>query len=395
MRIRVPEAAYFACERLQQLGYQAVVVGGSVRDAMLGRDPNDWDVASSAPPDVVMRVFSRVIPTGIQHGTVTALIDDEPIEITTFRTEGGYADVRHPGWVKFQGVTLEEDLSRRDFTINAMAYDPVHDALIDPFGGARDLDLGVIRAVGLPAARFGEDALRMFRAVRFAAVLGFQIDPATLAAIPPLVGNLRQVAVERIQTELLKLLKARDPAFGLVPAYETGILQTCFPPFPILHWPVAIAAASGVQAANITRLGVILTYAPPEAAMIIMNQYLRLSGEQRQRVELVLAYHGYWANRPVTPVEIRRLLREVSPELVTDLYPLWGGDIADAIEDVLAQPVVRSPKDLDITGNDLMQALGIRGGPRVGVILRCLMDAVTEDPSLNERETLLELAARC
>lgn len=393
--IAVPEAAYYACQRLQQLGYQAVIVGGSVRDALFGREPNDWDVASSAPPDVVMRVFTRAIPTGIQHGTVTVVIDNEPIEITTFRAEGDYEDVRRPGWVKFEGVTLEEDLSRRDFTINAMAYDPVNEVLIDPFGGARDLQLGVIRAVGDPIARFSEDALRMFRAVRFAAVLGFQIDPTTLAAIPPLVGNLQLVAIERKQTELLKLLKSPNPAFGLVPAYETGILQVCFPPFPAPNWPAAIAAASAVPASNVTRLGVLLTFAPPEAVAFIMDHYLRLSGEQRQRVELVLAFHNYWAGRPVTPVEIRRLLREVAPELVVDLYPLWGEEIAVAIEQVGEEAPVRSPKDLDITGRDLMQELGIRPGPRVGAILRCLMDAVTEDPSLNEREILLGLAARC
>jgi tRNA nucleotidyltransferase (CCA-adding enzyme) len=393
--IDVPEPAYFVCERLQQSGFQAVLVGGAIRDALLDRNPNDWDVASNADPERVMRLFPRAIPTGIQHGTVTVVVDEEPIEVTTFRTEGGYDDARHPGWVKFKGVTLEEDLSRRDFTINAMAYDPVNETLIDPFGGARDLQLGIIRAVGDPMARFNEDALRMFRAVRFAAVLGFQIDPATLAAIPPLVHNLQLVAVERVQTELLKLLKSPNPAFGLVPAYETGILQVCFPPFPAPSWPAAIAAASAVPASNLTRLGVLLTFAPPEAAQLILDHYLRLSGEQRQRVELVLAFHNYWAGRPVTPVEVRRLLRDVAPELVIDLFPLWGEDVAVAIEQIVEERPVRSPKDLDITGRDLMQELGIRPGPRVGVILRCLMDAVTEDPSLNEREILLDLAARC
>lgn len=393
--IDVPEAAYYVCERLQQTGHQAVIVGGSVRDALFGREPNDWDVATSAHPKVVMRLFPRAIPTGIQHGTVTVVVDHEPIEITTFRTEGGYEDVRRPGWVKFKGVTLEEDLSRRDFTINAMAYDPIADVLIDPFRGAEDLQRGVIRAVGDPIARFNEDALRMFRAVRFAAVLGFTIDPATLTAIPPLVHNLERVAVERIQVELLKLLKAPNPTYGLMPAFETGILQTAFPPFPEARWPIAIDAASRVGASPTVRLGVLLSYAPPAAVKAILREHLRLSGAQREQVLLVLDYGDYWATRPVTPFEVRQLLREVPPEALRELYPLWGPEIAAAIETVAAERPVLSPKDLAVTGRDIMQALGVRPGPRVGEIIRCLMDAVTEDPSLNQRDVLLDLAEQC
>src|SRR3954451_9207303 len=204
----IPDDVLALCRRLREAGHQAHLVGGGVRDLLLGRGPADFDVATSAHPDEVMRLFGQryAIPTGLQHGTVTVLASEErPVEVTTYRGEGEYLDGRRPSSVHF-GATLEEDLARRDFTMNAIAYDPIDDVLADPFAGRADLAARLVRAVGDPVARFREDGLRPMRAVRQAAQLGFTIDPPTAAAIPAALDSFRKVSAERIRDELCKLL---------------------------------------------------------------------------------------------------------------------------------------------------------------------------------------------
>lgn len=211
VRIEVPEKAGHIIDTLQAAGFEAYVVGGCVRDSLLGKEPQDWDITTSARPAQVKALFSHTVDTGLQHGTVTVLLDREGFEVTTYRIDGKYEDCRHPREVTFT-PSLSEDLKRRDFTVNAMAYND-EDGLIDYYGGMEDIRAGVIRCVGIPEDRFREDALRILRAVRFAAQLGYHIDSLTMKAIRKLAPNLNNISAERIQTELVKIMLSSHPDY--------------------------------------------------------------------------------------------------------------------------------------------------------------------------------------
>ena len=228
MKIQLPEHVKQIIHRLQQEGYDAYAVGGCVRDTLLGRCPQDWDITTSARPQVVKSLFSHTIDTGIAHGTVTVMLDHTGYEVTTYRIDGEYEDARHPKTVTFTG-NLVEDLKRRDFTINAMAYNDTA-GLVDAFDGMGDLKRHVIRCVGIPHDRFGEDALRMLRAVRFAAQLGFSIEEKTRQAVADLADNLQKVSAERIQTEMVKLLTSAHPE-EMRTVYELGLSRVFLPEF--------------------------------------------------------------------------------------------------------------------------------------------------------------------
>lgn len=389
MQLPIPKEPYWVCETIQRARHQAVVVGGSIRDLLLGRTPHDWDVATSMLPEDVVRLFPRVIPTGIQHGTVTVMVGDEPIEVTTFRSEGDYSDGRRPDYVKL-GVTLVEDLSRRDFTINALAYDPVHAQLHDPFGGEQDAQKRYIRAVGNPHTRFHEDGLRTMRAVRFAAVLEFRIDPVTQNAIPDALDTLRRVAIERVRDELFKLLGARRPSLGLMPAYETGILDVILSEIPADTWPEAVGLVDEITAPALTRFGAILLSAPPRAAEKVIARY-KFSIADRKRLDVIVKHADTWDARQPTASDARRFLNRVAPEHLVDLYPFWSPNVVALFEAVLGEQPPLSLRDLAVTGQDVIDALGVRGGPQVGRTLQELMNAVLENPALNDRETLLEI----
>ena len=228
MKLTIPSNAEKILHILEENGYEAYVVGGCVRDSILGRNPNDWDITTSASPQQVKELFQRTVDTGLQHGTVTVLMDKEGYEVTTYRVDGDYEDGRHPKQVMFTS-SLEEDLKRRDFTINAMAYHPER-GLVDLFHGMEDMEHKIVRCVGDPMERFHEDALRILRAVRFSAQLGFTIEEKTKAGIQALAPNLKCVSAERIQTELVKLLVSPHPDYLRV-AYETGITREFLPEF--------------------------------------------------------------------------------------------------------------------------------------------------------------------
>ena len=228
MEILLPQKAAFIIDTLQQAGHEAYAVGGCIRDSILGRQPEDWDITTSAKPDEVKRLFPKTIDTGIQHGTVTVLVEREGFEVTTYRVDGKYEDFRHPKEVTFT-PDLIEDLKRRDFTMNAMAYNR-KDGLVDAFGGVSDLNAGIVRCVGCAKQRFQEDALRMMRAVRFAAQLGFSIDGETKAAVKELSGTLVHISAERIQAELTKLLVSAHPE-QMRTLYELGITGVMLPEF--------------------------------------------------------------------------------------------------------------------------------------------------------------------
>ena len=226
MKIELPKKVLFIINNLQLAGYDAFAVGGCVRDSILARKPQDWDITTSAKPEAIKEIFRRTVDTGIEHGTVTVMIGKDSYEVTTYRIDGAYEDSRHPKEVRFTNC-LEEDLRRRDFTINAMAYnDDVR--LVDVFGGMQDLNHHLIRCVGDPRERFSEDALRILRAVRFSAQLDFPIEPDTAKAVKELAPNLKNISAERIQTELVKLLTSPHPE-RIQDACELGITKVVLP----------------------------------------------------------------------------------------------------------------------------------------------------------------------
>ena len=378
--------------RLEGAGHEAYVVGGSLRDALLGRPSSDTDMTTSALPEETATLFShmRVIPTGIKHGTVTVLTDSgTAVEITTFRTDGAYTDSRHPDSVSFTR-SLEEDLARRDFTVNAMAYAPER-GLVDVFGGREDLKNRLIRCVGDPERRFTEDALRILRAFRFSAQLGFSIEKNTLCAALKLGDRLSRIARERVCVELFKLLSSENPSSTL--ALMSPIMITVLPEVEID--PARYALCDGLPRDPVTRLALLIS-GSGKATDVAGS--LRLSNSDRDRLSrLSVSLNG---ELPRTPVHARRLLSDFSshPEDAVTLVKIDGllkGRDTRHAEALLNKELASSPcltvAALAVNGGDLM-ASGLAQGKKIGKILGRLLEAVIEDPSLNEREALIELA---
>lgn len=439
---QIPGWVSHICSTLHQAGHQAHLVGGGIRDLLLERPVHDWDVATSARPEQVQKIFRRTIPTGIRHGTVTVLLSGgaRQVEVTTYRGEGAYSDGRHPDSVSYVDA-IEEDLERRDLTINAMALDPLQQKLIDPVGGAEDLGRRLIRAVGDPRARFAEDGLRPMRAVRFAALLEFSVEPLTLAAMAGALDRFRLVSWERIRDELLKLLEAPRPSKGITLMQQTGLLAHVLPELQqgrglqqnrhhtqdVYHHSLAVCDA--VSGDDILRLAALLhdvgkpaTSAPSEKSDRENTFYgheergaelceeigrrLKLSNAQRERVCRLVRLHGFALEGYKAP-GLRRFLRRVGTQDLPDLLALRKADLQvkhdpdrhlaqleslrRRLEEIVRQAPPLSPQDLAVSGRDVIQHLGIQPGPRVGQTLRGLLERVLEDPSLNQRETLLRL----
>ncbi len=401
--VQVPEGLLLACRTLQGAGHQAVLVGGAVRDALLGRDAHDWDLATSATPDEVMVLFAKTIPTGLQHGTVTAVVEGEPIEITTFRGEGTYEDGRHPTEVTFL-TDLREDLARRDFTVNAFAWDPINKVFTDDFNGLADLEAEIIRAVGNPAERFAEDGLRTMRAVRFCATLGFELDPATRDAIPGAVPVFKKVSRERIWTELKKMLVADEPPKGLVPFHETGLWSAVFPQVAPLHPEFFLKAAGNTFGPEpVMRLARIFgSCTNSSAALEAEFETLKPSNVEKLRMHALLhpsAVALYFARFGESLVAMRQAAAkfvgiargEVSFEEVFQTLGLpWNEGLHKFVEEA-CEGVPLTLKGLAISGKDLEGI--VPKGPEMGQALKDLHKAVLLDPALNIREDLLVAAA--
>ena len=397
----VPREVVGVLRVLQEAGHQAVLVGGAVRDVLLGRGGEDFDVATSARPEAVRALFPRTIPTGIEHGTVTVLAGRarHPVEVTTFRGEGAYADGRRPDQVRFL-EDLEADLARRDFTVNAFAWDPLHERFTDAFGGLADLRARVVRAIGEPLARFREDGLRTMRAVRFCATLEFELDPGTAAAIPEALEVLDKVAVERVRVELWKLLGAARPGLGLTPMARTGIWAHVLPPLGEAERAAAIAHVERLARDPVLRLCALLEpVARREGVDRALGalEGLKPSRAERARALALLSEEAARlaaAARAGAPEpDVLRLAARVGRDQVADALALH------AVEDAAAARVLAACADaplavreLAVGGGELIAAGVVRRGPQVGEVLRALLERVWEEPALNQKERLLEVA---
>lgn len=410
-----------------------------MRDLLLGRKPLDWDVATLARPEEVCAEFEKVIPTGIAHGTVTVLNRGMPVEVTTFRGEGAYSDGRHPDRVVFL-ESLEEDLRRRDFTINAIAYDIARKTLVDPFGGQRDLTRRVVRAVGNPMDRFSEDGLRPLRAVRFASILGFSIEKKTHKAIRECLSVFRKVAPERVREELLKMLAGPRPERGIELLRSSGLLIEILPELLSglgftqnrfhrhdVYWH-ALNCLKNSRGDSVFRLAVLLhdigkvkTAAGPEGMRTFYNHEkvsaqeadavlarLRFSNDDRRRVSALIENHMVHYEPAWSDGAIRRLIRRIGQENLGDAFRMQEADVLGRgrlvrqglsnlrrlkarIRRVLRQDAAMKITDLAIDGTDVMRLLQIGPGPRVGEVLTALLEHVLDVPKDNTRRKLEKL----
>ena len=437
MELIIPSGAETILNTLEEHGYEAYVVGGCVRDSILGRMPDDWDITTSASPEQVKELFKRTVDTGLQHGTVTVLVEKEGFEVTTYRVDGDYEDGRHPKEVMFTS-SLEEDLKRRDFTINAMAYHPKR-GLVDLFGGIKDMENQVIRCVGNPMERFQEDALRILRAVRFSAQLGFVIEEKTKAGIRALTPNLKLVSAERIQVELVKLLVSPHPDYLRV-AYETGITAEFLPEFDLCmkteqntpHHCYTVGehilqSLLLVRADKVLRLTMLLhDIGKPVVKKTDENgrDHFKLHGPESERMAKAILRRLKFDNdtlhkvcrlvkwhdaRPLPQMsDVRRSVNKIGE----DIFPLYlEVQKADLLaqstykreekekrlegvkacyEKILEQKQCVSLKTLAVTGRDLIGA-GYKPGPYLGELLDEMLEHVLEHPKDNKKEKLLKL----
>lgn len=439
MEWKLPEGAEFILSRLREKGYEAYIVGGSVRDALRGEMPHDYDITTSALPSETVAVFSdcRTVDTGLKHGTLTVLHGDVPYEVTTYRVDGGYTDARHPDAVSFTR-SLREDAARRDFTVNAMAYAP-ECGVMDFFGGIDDLQKRNIRAVGDPDRRFGEDALRILRALRFAATLDFSIEEKTAASVKRNRELLRKISAERIRDELSKLLCGKA-AFRILAEYRevvavvipelTATFDFCQQtPHHIYDlWFHTLHAVNATPADVTLRMAALLhDIGKPETFTVdgegnghfyghadhsaeisdAILRRLRFDNRTRERIVLLVEKHG--VDIPVTARAVKRLLRSVGEEAFFQLMALKKADtlalspmhrhrIADVesaeetARALLAEDACFSLRDLKIGGEDLL-ALGVSEGKRIGALLNASLDAVIDGRVENVREALLRFVA--
>ncbi|OGY13788.1 MAG: hypothetical protein A3A58_02225 [Candidatus Blackburnbacteria bacterium RIFCSPLOWO2_01_FULL_41_27] len=438
-KIKIPSFVENILDKFAQAGYEIYIVGGAVRDVLDGRQTYDWDFTTNATPEEILQVF----PEGFydnKFGTV-GLADEShhnPYEITTFRQETGYSDRRRPDHVEW-GKSLKEDLARRDFTINAMALDKNLD-IIDPFNGRGDLKDKLIRAVGNAVERFNEDALRMMRAVRIAAEIGFEIEPKTFEAIKTHSASVKHVAWERIKTELFKTLASNNPYEGMMLFYNSGLMEQILPEItigfgveqksperhhiydvgthclyalkfcpskdPLVRFATLIHDIGKPKTQKITSAGVITFYnhevVGARLAKAIADR-LRFSRDERDRLWRLVRWHQFTVSEKQTDTALRRFIRNVGKENVQDMLDLRTGDrlgggaaetswrleeFKERLEEVQLQPF--SVRDLKVNGKDIMQTLNIPSGPIVGKILNELFGEVEKDQSRNTREYLLQ-----
>lgn len=437
IKIDLPEKVKFIIDTITAAGYEAFAVGGCIRDSILGRNPADWDITTSAKPEQVKTLFPKTFDTGIQHGTITVLLEKEGFEVTTYRIDGEYEDSRHPKEVVFTS-NLVEDLKRRDFTINAMAYNDIA-GLVDEFGGLEDIDRGVIRCVGSPMERFSEDALRIMRAIRFSAQLGYEIEEKTKLAIVELAHTLKNISAERIQVELVKLLCSPHPDY-LKMMYDTGVTRIVLPEFdrcmetPQLHkhhmYDVGthtLVALKETPPDKVLRLAVLLhdigkpralevdeegithfhghQMISSEMAREILRR-LRFDNDTIYKVTKLVEYHDYGNGVSPTKTIVRRAINRIGEDIFPLLYDVRRGDVLGQsmyqreeklalleewyrlYEQIMADKECVSLKTLAVTGRDLI-AEGVKPGKALGEILQALLQYVLDHPEENQKDILI------
>lgn len=453
-KIKIPYELQKFNEIFSQNGYEAYLVGGAVRDALLGKEVSDWDVTTNAKPDEVMKIFKKVIPTGIEHGTVTVHFMKKEIEVTTFRTESDYSDGRHPDKVEYCGH-IEEDLSRRDFTINAIAASLKDGTLVDPYGGQDDLKKKIIRTVGKPHERFMEDGLRPVRALRFASKLEFSIEKDTYSEIfeKEVKKKIASISLERFRDEFVKMMSSRLPSVGLKLMEETGILNLFLPELTACRGCIQkddrgyhvfdvmdhnmYACDGAPRDKPFLRIAALLHDSGKplarternEQGLTIFNFYnhekysvqiarkimtrLKFSNAQTDYVCHLIENHMFHYESSWSDAAVRRFIVRVGTEYIEDLIDLRLADmygkynqdvrihdsascallveLLDRVKSVEKQQDALSMKDLKVNGRDLMQE-GIPAGKNLGRILNELFETVLDDPAMNDRDKLLNLA---
>jgi tRNA nucleotidyltransferase (CCA-adding enzyme) len=430
------------CKELRKVGERAWVVGGCVRDTLRGERVNDWDVATTALPAKVQKTFRKVIPTGIDHGTVTVLWKGEGFEVTTLRGEGTYSDGRRPDNVVFVG-DIDQDLARRDFTVNAIAYDPVDGHVVDPFGGLTDMKHKVLRAVGNPSKRFQEDGLRILRGARFVATLGFELEEDTEAAFGGALDTFRKVSPERVREEWLKAMKANAPSRAFEVMRRTGILEVTYP--ELLEqvgceqnqwhaydvWNHTMRVLDESEGDPIERVAALLHdvakprtraksdktndwtfYHHEKVGADMADRWLRdyrFSNSERDQITGLIRHHLICYSSEWTDAAVRRFIKRVGSDNVDPLLRLGEADalgkgrnveeelaalreLRGRIDKAIEEGGALTTGDLAIGGNEVIPLLDGGAGPAVGKILRALLERVIDDPSLNTLDKLMPLA---
>ena len=448
LRQQIARPVLDICKELRNAGERAWVVGGCVRDTLRGQRVNDWDVATTALPEKVQKTFGKVIPTGIDHGTVTVLWKGGAYEVTTLRGEGAYTDGRRPDNVVFV-EDIDRDLARRDFTVNAIAYDPVDGHVVDPFNGVTDMRAKILRAVGKPSERFQEDGLRILRGARFVATLDFELEEDTEAAFRGALDTFRKVSPERVREEWLKAMKAQTPSRAFEVMRRTGILEVTYP--ELLEqvgceqnqwhaydvWDHTMRVLDESEGGAVERIAALLHdvakprtraksdktsdwtfYHHEKVGADMADRWLRdyrFSNQERELVVGLIRHHLICYSSEWTDAAVRRFMKRVGSDQVEPLLRLGEADalgkgrnvelelraleeLRGRIDKAIEEGNALTTRDLAVGGNDVIPLLEGGAGPAVGEILRTLLDRVIEDPTLNTRDKLMpiveELAAK-
>jgi poly(A) polymerase/tRNA nucleotidyltransferase (CCA-adding enzyme) len=438
-RISIPRKLQRFDRVFEEAGHSCFLVGGAVRSVLLGEHPTDYDFATDATPKQVFSMFKRVIPTGVQHGTVTVIFEDEQYEVTTFRVEGKYSDSRRPDSVEFT-PSIEEDLARRDFTINAVAADLKDGTLIDPHGGRKDLKKGLIRAIGTPYERFAEDGLRLLRACRFAAKLEFEIEGSTLEAMKEAAATIDSVSAERIREELDKTMEAGQPSTAYFLMEKAGLLLRILPELarcrgveqggvhrydvldhslyscdgapaekPDVRYAALLHDIGKAVTAEQNELGDITFYGHEEESEEMAHRILRrfrFSRAREKHICHLIRHHMFHYTPEWSDSAVRRFISRVGKEYLEDIFDLrqadrYGilgrhslpeGEFRGRISTVLEEDNAFTARDLAVNGYDLMQEAGIPKGPLLGKVIDHLLETVIDDPGQNTKEKLLRIA---
>ncbi len=443
--MKVPEYVSKIADKLHDNGYEAWIVGGSIRDLIIGRSAYDYDIATDSPPETVLSIFRRAIPTGIKHGTVTILTGNHQVEVTTFRKDGKYSDKRRPDYITYAS-SIYEDLSRRDFTINGIAYNPITDEIIDPYGGQEDIHNRTIRTIGDPVERFTEDGLRPFRACRLASQLEFSIEDNTFNAITQCLDITSKVSAERIRDEFLKIIQSRKPSIGIDLLRQCGLLSQIIPElltglgirqnryhrYDIYYHNLYSCDAANPDDYRIRLAALFHDIGKYHAKREIeedenrkksvfynheiigagitkrLMRRLKFSNNDIKMVTHLIRNHMFHYTSQWTDGAVRRFIRKVEPQNLDAIFELRRADrignglkrgdsnsvknLKERINKVLEEENAITVKDLALNGYDIMSEFHLEPGPIIGKILKRLLEEILDDPSKNTKETLLSYA---